>query len=75
MERHARQFDRIAQVTTDIRYVKGAKNIPADLLSRIATVTTPTSIDYEKLAEEQMHDEELNVDEDLRTFNLPDITK
>nr|XP_049467041.1 uncharacterized protein LOC125908367 [Anopheles coluzzii] len=45
--------------TTDIRHVEGQENVTADLLSRIEPIQSSTSIDYEKLAEDQTRDPEL----------------
>lgn len=58
--RQLRQLDYIGQHTTDIRYVKGKENIPADILSRLDAITMPSSLNYEDLAKDQSTDEELN---------------
>ncbi|XP_041786236.1 uncharacterized protein K02A2.6-like [Anopheles merus] len=57
--RQARHLDFIGQFTTDIRHVEGQENVTADLLSRIEPIQSSTSIDYEKLAEDQTRDPEL----------------
>lgn len=57
--RQARQLDYIGQITTDIRHVGGKDNIVADLLSRITAIHSTSSLDYNKLAESQQHDDEL----------------
>lgn len=57
--RHSRQLDFISQFSTDIRYVQGPENIPADVLSRTAAVAVPASIPYQQIAEAQDQDETL----------------
>lgn len=57
--RQVRQLDFIGQFTTDIQYIIGKNNIPADFLSRIEAVEFPGSIDYNKLQEHQEADEQL----------------
>jgi transposase InsO family protein len=55
-----RQFnhlDFIAQFTTDIRHISGQKNVVADVLSRVESVTAPPSLDA--LATAQRSDDEL----------------
>lgn len=47
------------QFTTDIQYIKGKNNIPADFLSRIESIRFPDIINYNKLKENQDNDEEL----------------
>ena len=57
--RQLRYIDFISQFTTDIRYVKGIDNTPADALSRnISTVSSPV-IDYSAIATDQEKDSEL----------------
>lgn len=58
-DRQARQLDYIGQTTTDIRHVKGADNVTADLLSRIESLHSDAEIDYDDLAEDQRIDDEL----------------
>jgi hypothetical protein len=55
-----RQFnylDFIAQFTTDIRHISVQDNVVADALSRVESVTAPTS--HEALAAAQNSDDEL----------------
>ncbi|KAG8183841.1 hypothetical protein JTE90_025724 [Oedothorax gibbosus] len=46
-------------ITTNIQHVKGEANVVADTLSRILTIDTPSPIDYQKMAEIQKEDKEL----------------
>ncbi|GBO05960.1 Retrovirus-related Pol polyprotein from transposon 17.6 [Araneus ventricosus] len=59
--RQLRQLDLIGQFTTDIRHLKGTDNVVADALSRIhiSTIGLPYAIDFQKMAEEQQTDPEL----------------
>ncbi|GBM58800.1 hypothetical protein AVEN_179345-1 [Araneus ventricosus] len=59
--RQLRQLDLIGQFTTDIRHLKGTDNVVADALSRIhiSTIGLPYVIDFQKMAEEQQTDPEL----------------
>ncbi len=54
-----RQLDYIGQFTTDIRYVPGIENAPADALSRIEAVHLRKGINYRELAKHQATDAEL----------------
>ncbi|GBN05259.1 Retrovirus-related Pol polyprotein from transposon 412 [Araneus ventricosus] len=56
-----RQLDLIGIFTTDIRHLKGTGNVVADALSRIHifTIGLPYAIDFQKMAEEQQTDPEL----------------
>ena len=54
-----RQLNFISEFTTDIRYIKGKSNIPADVLSRIEEISKTTELDYDQLAIEQTRDDEL----------------
>lgn len=58
--RQLRQLDFIGQLTTDIRHISGKENIVADFLSRIESVYEDDQINFEKLAEQQKTDNELN---------------
>lgn len=55
------QLDFIGQFTTNIRYVQGVENIPADVLSRINVnvISTFSLTDYEEMSKEQEKDDEL----------------
>ncbi|GBM20080.1 Transposon Ty3-I Gag-Pol polyprotein [Araneus ventricosus] len=59
--RQLRQLDLIGQFTTDIRHLKGTDNVVADALSRIhiSTIGLPYAIDFQKMAEEQQTNPEL----------------
>jgi len=59
--RQVHQLDFIGQFTTDIQYIIGKSNIPADFLSRIEVVEFPGSIDNNKLQEHQEADEKLKL--------------
>lgn len=80
--RRTRQIIFISEFTSDIRYISGPDNIVADTLSRIETITCPTSIDFEQLADAQLTDEYLqftvnNSDSNitLRKIHLPYCNK
>lgn len=83
-DRQARQLDYIGQITTDIRHVKGAENVTADLLSRVGSIHSTAEIDYEKLADDQRDNDELkslldkeniNVSIKLKLFTIPGSSK
>lgn len=57
--RQMRHMDYIAQFTTDIRYVKGTDNAPADALSRSISAVTASATDYAAIAADQTNDAEL----------------
>lgn len=69
--RRARQLIFISEFTTDIRHISGSQNIVADALSRVPVeiITCPTSLDYEKIAEEQERDKN-NIDKLASQSNL-----
>lgn len=54
-----RHMDFISQFTTDIRYIKGVENTPADALSRNITAVTSSSLDFAAVAADQPGDDEL----------------
>ena len=56
--RQFRYLDYISQFTTDVRHVSGVSNVVADALSRIESIET---IDYKRLAEAQLGDDELRL--------------
>lgn len=57
--RQLRHLEFISQFSTDIRYVSGDQNCVADALSRISEISFPEPIDFEKMAEEQLLDSDL----------------
>ena len=58
--REIRHLDFISQFTTDLRHVSGNENPVADALSRIATLTPSSTIDFDAMAFALHNDEELN---------------
>lgn len=54
--RRTRQLMYISEFTTDIRYVVGNDNIVADSLSRVETISCPSSLDFEEIATAQCVD-------------------
>lgn len=52
-----RQLEYITQFTTNIRYLPGSQNVPADALSRVASIDVADTVPYEELAAEQERDE------------------
>lgn len=79
--RQLRHLDFIGQFTTDIRHVAGKDNIVADSLSRIEEIDAVDSLDFNKLAEKQSTDNELqqllqgNSALQLKAITLPNICK
>ncbi len=57
--RVVRQLDFIGQFSTDIRYVPGLENVPADAMSRLSALSVPSGMPYEEIAKEQENDTEL----------------
>lgn len=57
-DRQIRQLDYIGQISTDIGFISGKENIPADLMSRVHSFGA--EIDYGDLAPDHKLDEELN---------------
>lgn len=57
--RQRRHLELIGQFTTDIRYVKGVENVPADALSRISVISVPATVPYHDIARSQQGDREL----------------
>jgi cleavage and polyadenylation specificity factor subunit 1 len=51
--RRANQLMFISEFTSEIRYIEGTCNTVADALSRVETITCPTIVDFEELAEAQ----------------------
>lgn len=54
--RRTRQLSFISEFTTDIRHINGEENSVADALSRIETITCPSTINFEELARAQDKD-------------------
>lgn len=54
--RRVRQLAFISEFTTDIRHIFGKNNVVSDTLSRVETITYPTTIDYRELALRQLDD-------------------
>ncbi|KAL1446948.1 hypothetical protein WDU94_003629 [Cyamophila willieti] len=57
--RQHRHLDFIGQFTTDIQYVSGSQNLPADLCSRISEISAPSLVPLDEIAEAQREDPEL----------------
>lgn len=57
--RQLRYLDYIGQFSTDIRYIKGLENIPADTLSRLDAIEFPQAVDFNAIAAAQELDPEL----------------
>lgn len=75
--REIRQMDYILQLTSDIRHIKGADNIPADTLSRgINSFLLQPAIDVDTLSKEQQKDEHLQnlLQNNPTSLNLVTIT-
>lgn len=70
--RQARQLDFIAQMTNDIRHIAGTDNVVADMLSRIAAVSSaPMSpVTSEQIFEAQQTDTELSEHLKLETPSI-----
>lgn len=54
--RRVRQLAFISEFTTDIRHISGEENVVSDTLSRVETITCPTTLDYQELALRQLDD-------------------
>ena len=77
--RQLRHIDFISQFTTDLRYVKGEHNAPADALSRNISAVSSSTIDYTAIAADQANDEELRQLQDnpalqMKKIQLPGTT-
>lgn len=66
--RRTRQILFISEFTTDIRHVSGKQNIVADALSRIETISCPSSINYNDIATAQENDS--NIQQLLQQDNI-----
>ncbi|GFU63755.1 integrase catalytic domain-containing protein [Trichonephila clavipes] len=58
-QRQLHHLDFLSKFTTDIRYIPGIDNLPGDAFDRISAIVTPSTIDYEELAQMQQGDDEL----------------
>lgn len=54
-----RHLQYISQFTQDIRHISGKDNVVADALSRVDTISTPSVINFEDVAADQVGDTEL----------------
>ena len=54
--RRIRHLAYISEFTTDIRHISGHSNTVADTLSRVETISCPTVLDYDRIAELQETD-------------------
>lgn len=54
--RRTRQLMYISEFTTDIKYIVGNDNLVADSLSRIETITCPSTLDFVEIATAQRDD-------------------
>jgi hypothetical protein len=68
--RRLHQLDYVAQFATDIRYIAGTENIPADTLSRIDAINLVPMELYEEMAEAQRNDPEMLTFRDSRDTGL-----
>lgn len=57
--RQQRQIGFISQYTNKIQHISGEGNVVADALSRVETISMPTIITLEEIAQEQKEDEEV----------------
>lgn len=57
--RHQRQLSYISELTTDIQHLHGRDNVVSDALSRAMIDSVQLGIDYEAMAEGQIHDPEI----------------
>lgn len=68
--RRTRQLMYISEFCTDIRHIAGSDNIVADTLSRVETITCPTTIDFAELATAQETDASLKQLISNQTMNI-----
>lgn len=66
--RRTRQLLFISEFTTDIRHVSGKQNIVADTLSRIETISCPSTINFKEIASAQEKDS--NIEQLLQETNI-----
>lgn len=59
LPRRIRQLIYISEFTSDIRHIEGDKNVVADALSRVETISCPTALDFAEVAHAQASDKQL----------------
>lgn len=59
--RQLRYLDYIGQLSTNLQHVSGEHNVVADALSRIDSISTPSTVSMNEIADEQKNDEELQL--------------
>lgn len=57
--RRMRMIMFISEFTTDIRHISGKENIVADALSRVESISCPSTLNYDEISKAQEQDEEL----------------
>ena len=72
--RQFRHIDYISQFTTDIRYIKGSENLPADALSRNISALSSSPIDYVSIAHDQVDDPELQQLKENPSLQMKEVT-
>lgn len=72
-QRRTRQLLFISEFTTDIRHVSGKQNIVADTLSRIETISCPSTINYTDIASAQEKDSNIEKLSQQTNINLKKI--
>ena len=71
--RQCRQLDYISQFCTEIVHINGEENAVADALSRVNTISMPTTLDSETIREAQENDDELENLQQTSTLNLQQL--
>lgn len=69
LPRRVRQILYISEFSTDIRHIDGDKNVVADTLSRVETITCATVLDYAAIAQAQVDDTNLKLLRNQRNDN------
>lgn len=72
--RQARHLDYVGQFTTNIKHVSGKDNVIADFLSRLEANEVNVEINYERIAEKQQNDKELNDARANSSLDLREVT-